>query len=210
MRRQTLLSAVLLVGAAATSAMAEEWPKWLGPKGNGISTDPIANHWPENGPKKIWEQKVGLGYSSPIGFEGKVYLFSQQGEIDLLTAFDANSGQVVWSKGYAVGIPADASQAKNPENGLPLPLATPTIENGRIYTYGGGGDLFCRKLDGGDEVWHVNVLTETGSRILTWNEASSPLVTEKMVTCRAGRSVPPPLRWTRRRGRSPGSRRRAR
>ena len=180
----------LLAGTAvlALSALcgAEEWPKWLGPRGDGISTEPIADKWPQGGPHKVWEQKVGRGFSSPIALDGKVYLLSMVGANDVLTCFDANSGNPIWSQSYLVTIPADQGQAKNEENGLPLPEATPTIDNGKIYTYGGGGDLYCRNVADGSEVWHVNILKKTHERILGWNEASSPLVTDKLVYVQGG------------------------
>lgn len=190
MRWFPLLLASTLLCVPSAFAASEEWPKWLGPNGDGISHEPIADKWPDAGPRKVWEQKVGLGYSSPIGFEGKVYLFSQQGNLDTLTAFDAETGKPAWSQSYAVTIKADQGQARNGSNGLPLPLATPTIDNGRIYTYGGGGDLACWKLDGGESVWKLNVLKETHGQILAWNEASSPLVTEKLVYVQAGKGGP--------------------
>jgi outer membrane protein assembly factor BamB len=189
MRWSCVLIALSLCGSAVL-AKSEDWPKWLGPNGNGISTEAIASKWPEDGPKKIWEQKVGLGYSSPIGFDGKVYLFSQNNKDDVLTAFDAETGKPLWSQSYTVKIPADQPQAKNEDTGLPLPLATPTIHNGRIYTYGGGGDLVCRKLEDGSEIWHLNVLKATGEKILPWDEASAPLVTDKLVYVQAGKGGP--------------------
>ena len=65
-------------------------------------------------------------------------------------------------------------------------LATPAIDADRIYTYGGGGDLVCRKLDGGAEIWHVNVLKELSETILRWAQSSTPLLTEKTVIVQGG------------------------
>ena len=175
---------------AAPLAHAEEWPKWLGPRGDGISHEAIAPRWPAAGPAKLWEQKVGYGYSSPIGFDGKVYIFTQVNDQDTLRALDASTGKPAWTAAYACTIPADASQAKNPESAFPLPLATPTIDGGHIYTYGGGGDLVSRKIDDGSEVWHTNILKELNAAILTWNQSSSPLVTEKLIYVQGGRNGP--------------------
>lgn len=190
MRGFSLFAASSLLLASTLLGASQEWPKWLGPNGNGIATDPIANKWPADGPKKLWEQKVGLGYSSPIALDGNIYLFSQDGINDTLSAFDADSGKPLWSQSYQVTIKADLQQAKNPDTGFPLPLATPTIDNGRIYTYGGGGDLVCRKLEDGSLLWQMNVLKETHEKILTWNESSSPLVTEKFIYVQGGKGGP--------------------
>jgi outer membrane protein assembly factor BamB len=187
-----ILSVLLLVMMLCASSFAkfDEWPKWLGPHGDGISTDPIADKWPQGGPPKVWDQKVGLGYSSPIGFDGKVYLFAQNGDLDTLTAFDADSGRPVWRQSYPCTIKADQGQAKNSANGLPLPLATPAIDNGRIYTYGGGGDLVCRKIEDGSVAWQLNVLKAINEEILGWNQASSPLVGDRLVYVQGGKGGP--------------------
>ena len=190
MRWFALIAISSLLLSSTLFGKSQEWPKWLGPNGDGIATDSLADKWPGDGPKKVWEQKVGMGYASPLGLDGKIYLFSQDGSNDTLSAFDAESGKPLWSKSYEVTIKADAGQAKNTDSGMPLPLATPTIDNGRIYTYGGGGDLFCRKIQDGTEVWHLNVLNETHEHILTWNESSSPLVTDKLVYVQGGKGGP--------------------
>jgi outer membrane protein assembly factor BamB len=169
-----------------TGASAGEWPKWLGPDGTGVSTDKIVEQWPADGPKHLWSKKVGLGFSSLVGLNGKVYFFAMQGADDVLTAMDAESGNVLWSQSYAVTHKAVGEQASNGENGLPLPEATPTIDGDRIYTYGGGGDLVCRNLSDGAQVWKINVLDETGAKIITWNEASSPLVAGQLVYVQGG------------------------
>ena len=183
-RTLVLIIAVCLVGTVVLRA--DEWPNWMGPKGDNISTEAIAPSWPASGPREVWQQPVGLGYSSPLGLDGKIYLFSQVGRDDTLAVFDAGSGNIVWKQAYAGTIEAKAAQSKNPENGLPLVLATPVIDAERIYTYGGGGDLYCRKLDGGAEIWHLNVLKELGEEILQWAESSTPLVTEKTIIVQGG------------------------
>jgi outer membrane protein assembly factor BamB len=181
-----------MVSAAALSARAQEWPKWLGPNGDGISHEPIAASWPGDGPKKVWEQKCGVGYSSPIALDGKVYLFNQVGSQDMLTAFDAESGRVLWSQGYEGMVKGDPSgpQDINPDSGFAVVLATPAIDKDKIYTYGAGGDLTCRKLQEGSQIWRINVLKELNERILHWAQASTPLVTEKLVYVQGGRGGP--------------------
>ncbi|HET6251429.1 MAG TPA: PQQ-binding-like beta-propeller repeat protein [Tepidisphaeraceae bacterium] len=177
---------ILGIATLSTTALATEWPKWLGPEGNGISTDKIAEQWPADGPKKLWSQTVGLGYSSVVAVDGKVYFFGMQGANDVLTAMDAGTGKVLWAESSKVGHKPSQNQAANPQNGLPLPDATPTIDADRIYTYGGGGDLIARNLADGKAVWQLNVLDETGAKNLAWSEASSPLVTAKLVYVQGG------------------------
>jgi outer membrane protein assembly factor BamB len=187
-----ILLGLCITCAASLTCGAEEWPKWLGPNGDGISHESIAASWPADGPRKVWEQKCGVGYASPIALDGKVYLFNQVGSQDMLTAFDAESGKVLWSQGYEGMVKADPSgpQDTNPDSGFAVVLATPTIDNGKIYTYGAGGDLTCRKLSDGSEIWRINVLRELNEKILHWAQASTPLVTEKLVYVQGGQGGP--------------------
>ena len=78
-----------------------------------------------------------MGFSSPIAVDGKIYQFSQDGNKDVLTSFDADSGKAFWSQSSDGGYPNGDYQGSR---------ATPTIDGGRIYTYGGGGDLLFPEL----------------------------------------------------------------
>jgi outer membrane protein assembly factor BamB len=165
-----------------SSALGEEWPKWRGPRGDGISHETgLLDKWPADGPRKVWSATVGLGFSSPIGLDGRVYLLSQVADNETLSAFDADSGKVIWSQSYAGGYPKDD---------FPGSRATPTVDGKFIYSYGGGGDLVCRDLADGKEVWHNNILQSTGTTLLTWGQASSPLVTDTAIYVQCGQGGP--------------------
>jgi outer membrane protein assembly factor BamB len=165
-----------------SSALGEEWPQWRGPRGDGISRETgLLDKWPADGPKKLWSATVGLGFSSPIGFDGRIYLLSQVGDNETLSAFDAGSGKAIWSQSNAGGYPKDD---------FPGSRATPTINGKFIYSYGGGGELVCRDLADGKEVWHNNILQSTDTTLLTWGQASSPLVTDTAVYVQCGQGGP--------------------
>src|SRR5688500_11578959 len=105
MTRSLRIAAVALaaafVGGSAVAASAEDWPKWLGPRGDGISHEgALAEQWPDDGPKQLWAKPTGKGHASPVAVDGKVYVFSVVGGNDTLTCYDAESGEEVWSQGY--------------------------------------------------------------------------------------------------------------
>lgn len=154
---------------------------------------PALPPWPTDGPRRVWERPVGLGYSSPVAWDGIVYAFAQQGSLDCLSAFDAATGQLRWMASYACTTRADSPQAANPANHLPLPGATPVVDGATIFTLGGGGDLTCRDRRTGAQRWQVNVLRETGGKILTWNQTSTPLVTADRVYVQGGKNGPTAL-----------------
>jgi outer membrane protein assembly factor BamB len=178
------LAALLLTALPVIAADApEDWPRWLGPRGDGISRETgLAEKWKGNGPKKLWDRKVGVGHSSPVAVDGKVYLFHLIGNQDALTCFDAETGKVIWNQTYNGGWTGAYKGTR----------ATPTIEkdDNRIYTYGGAGHLVCRELDSGKPVWALDVLKSTGTRPLQWGQASSPLIVGDRVFVQAGDGGP--------------------
>src|SRR5208283_2083462 len=61
--RAAALGAIMALGVA-TSALAADWPQFLGPQRDGVAHDArgLARAWPEGGPKVLWETPVGPGY----------------------------------------------------------------------------------------------------------------------------------------------------
>lgn len=164
---------------ATTFAAAEDWPRWRGPRGDAISRETeILSTFPQDGPPQLWSADVGVGYSSPIGHAGRVFLFTLNERQEVLTAFDAHSGRILWS---------DASRDSMWVGGYPGTRATPCIDGRSIYTYGGGGELLCRDLDTGKPRWHLNVVKTTGSRLLGWGVASTPLIVGNLLYVQSGK-----------------------
>lgn len=174
--------AFVLVTLLTTPAFAiEGWPKWLGPTGDGISTESaLTRPWPATGLKKVWSAPLGIGYSSPIAVDGRVYVFHDKGGRETITAYDANTGAVVWTQWDEGGW----------TGGYPGTRATPTIEGRFIYTYGGNGDLTARMQSNGMPLWRLNVLQAVGSKPLTWGVASSPLVVGDLIYVQTGAGGP--------------------
>jgi hypothetical protein len=178
MRSTTAILSTFLILVAAGVSRAQDWPKWLGPDGTGISKETgLAESWPEGGPKKVWEHTVGIGYSSPVAVDGKLYFFAQEGSKDTLRCFEADSGKVLWTESYD----------REGDFNYPGTRATPTIEANRIYTHGSAGDLVCRELANGKLVWRTNVLKETNSRPIEWGSSSSPLISGDHIFVQCGR-----------------------
>ena len=176
-----LLLAVLGSLVCCSFAMAEDWPQWLGPRGDGISHETgLADPWPANGLKTLWSAEVGIGYSSPVAVEGKVYLFAEVNKTEVLYAFDAASGKEIWKQSSPGGWTGDHAGTR----------ATPVVEGQFIYTYGGSGDLFCRKLADGKSVWGGSILKAVGGKPIQWGQSSSPLIVGKTIIVQGGNGGP--------------------
>lgn len=174
-----MLSACLIaLVCAAGVASSQDWPQWRGPKRDGIApANGLATRWGSDGPPRLWRVPVGLGYSSPIAVDGVVYAFGQDDKDHRLTALSAADGNTLWTQAY----PAAWS-----DRSYPGTRATPAIAGERIYTFGGGGELTCRRISDGKLIWQVNVLELTGSKPIHWGCASSPLVVNGTVYVQAG------------------------
>ena len=184
-----VIAGVFVLGLAGL-VRAEEWPKWRGPRGDGIVRgETLPEKWPDSGPKKLWTAKVGMGYSSPIGWQGRVYMFwMEEGPKETLAAYDAGSGKQIWAQTSAGGYNNQGTW--RPYRGT---RTTPTIEGDRIYTYGGSGDLICRELDGGKEVWHLDVVQETKAQVLEFGISSSPLIIGDVIYVQGGSGAGVPV-----------------
>jgi outer membrane protein assembly factor BamB len=178
---RSLYTATGTAPGATTFAAAEDWPRWRGPRGDGISRETnLAEKWPEDGPPRLWSAEVGLGYSSPVAVAGRIYLFTTAEGNDTLTCFDAASGKILWNISDVPGWIRSYEGTR----------ATPTIEGNRIYTLGGMGELVCRDVANGNVVWRVNILKDKGSKPLQWGTASSPLIAGNLVFVQGGESGP--------------------
>jgi len=173
------LLATLAILLLSAQIHAEEWPRWRGPRGDGITSETIPDKLPKEGPKKVWSKSVGIGYSSPIAVDGKIYMFALADGRDTLYAFD-EAGNQLWKEAYDGGWTSNGN--------YPGTRASPVVEDGRIYTYGGAGDLVARDLSG-KQIWRVNILKETnasGRPDGDWGMASNPLIVGNRIYVQGG------------------------
>jgi outer membrane protein assembly factor BamB len=175
----TRLILVLLLLASASPAA--DWPQRRGPLLNGISTETgWQSEWSGNGPKELWTAEAGLGFSSFVVADGRVYTTGHAEGQDTVFCFDAATGKEKWKHSY----PADLGD-KFYEGGT---SATPTIDGNHVYHLSRWGDVFCFDATTGKVIWQKNVQKETGANIPDWGYAGAPLVHEKLLLLNVGKS----------------------
>jgi len=101
--RQILKLFVVISAALLTSpARAEQWPRFRGPNGQGISHDTaIPAKWTQDD----YNWKVALpggGHSSPIVWDDKVFVTcgDEKAARGMLLALRTSDGEVLWQKQY--------------------------------------------------------------------------------------------------------------
>ena len=156
MRAQCLAVFVLL---AAPVAGAEDWPQFRGPTGQGHSTERgLPVEWSESR-NVIWKTPVpGLGWSSPVVSNGRVWLTSATGEgarsLRVL-AFDAATGKEVVNVEV---FRASAGVALNPKNSRASP--TPIVEGERVYVHF-GAEGTAAVSTAGEILWKTKLAYES-------------------------------------------------
>ncbi|MHC4645683.1 MAG: outer membrane protein assembly factor BamB family protein [Planctomycetota bacterium] len=161
------------------AAQAADWPNWRGPNLNGISDETgWTAVWPAEGPKILWQEAIGTGFSSMAVSKGRLYAMGNIDNQDILYCFNAETGQLHWKKSY--------SEPKNPKNYEGGPNATPTVDGNKVYTFSKTGKLFCRDTQTGDVVWSKDLKQEFGIKSPDWGISGSALILGDMVILNAG------------------------
>ena len=158
--------------AAAGPVWAQEWPGWRGPERDG--TVPSASApatWPDAF-ASAWRVEAGEGYSSPVVSDGRVFIHSRRGDLEVVTAVDLESGARLWRHDY----PARFVQNTIVPTALPGPFATPAVGGGRVFTLGAGGILSSWDAASGDLLWRNDYSASVHVTGLFCGTAASPLV----------------------------------
>src|SRR5882724_9245157 len=95
-----MLRLVLLAVVTCAASFAEDWPQFLGPARNGVSTAAPNTAWPKTGPPQLWKMDVGHGFSSPVVARGRLFLFHRIENRAVVDCLDANTGKRIWSADY--------------------------------------------------------------------------------------------------------------
>ncbi len=158
---------------------AEDWAQWRGPQRNGVSAEKgWLDVWPADGPMVAWKAKVGLGFSSFVIAEGRVFTMGHAEGQDTVWCFEVATGKVVWKHSY----PAELGD-KFFEGGT---TGTPTVGGDRVFTLNRWGEVFCFEAASGKIVWSKNVQKETDAPVPDWGFTGSPLVFENLLVLNVG------------------------
>ncbi len=146
-----LLALPLLLAAAA---WGEDWPQWRGLHRDGVCNETdLLQSFPADGLKVRWRVPVGWGFSSPVVAQGRVYLADSElmkpKATERLQCFDESTGQVLWTHAYDV---AYEDWAFDPTQEIG-PVATPIVQDGKVYVLGRLGHLFCLDARSGEVLW---------------------------------------------------------
>jgi outer membrane protein assembly factor BamB len=174
---------------------ADDWPQWLGPQRDGVWRETgILDRFPAGGPKVRWRTPIGSGYAGPAVAGGRVYVADRQlspqsaspaspfdrGYIagrERVLCLNETDGRVLWQHAY------DCSYTISYPAG---PRATPLVHDGKVYTLGAEGNLFCLDAESGKVLWSRDFKKDFGAKTPLWGFAGHPLIEGNRLICLAG------------------------
>ena len=170
----------LLICLCLIRLSAADWPHWLGPKGNGVSTE---SGWKSEISDPIWKSKVGVGFSSVSVAQGRLFTMGHNGRksggSETVYCLDAKTGDTLWTDSYSAPL-IDYLY----EGG---PSSTPTVDGETVYTLSKHGLLHAYQVKDGKNIWKKDMLSLSGmKKPPSWGFAASPLVFENLLIIEAG------------------------
>lgn len=172
MKRLWLL---IICGCISGIGHTQDWPDWRGQNRDGVWEEKgIVEKFDSDVLELKWSMPIGPGYSGPTVSEGRVYVtdrVDRPNQMERVWCFDEQTGKEIWMQQYAcyyenVGYPAG-------------PRASVVISDGKAYSLGTMGHLFCFNAATGRALWSKDLNSEYEINMPIWGIASTPLVVDE-------------------------------
>ncbi len=184
MELSKILCGLTLLFGLNASVSADDWARFRGPNGSGVSLDatPTPVEWSPDSNIRWKASLPGEGVSSPIVIGDRVFVTCYSGYganfgkiEDLkrhLVCVERSSGKIRWQKSVDAVLPEDSY------SGMGIPAHgyashTPVSDGERVYVFFGKSGVLAYDIDG-QQLWQKSVGTESDRR--RWGSASSPIV----------------------------------
>ncbi|WP_372371403.1 PQQ-binding-like beta-propeller repeat protein [Candidatus Uabimicrobium sp. HlEnr_7] len=160
----------VILACTAMCVIHADWPRYLG-NNYGQADVKIARSWPSNGPKVLWQQKLGVGYGGACIHNKEVFLLDRvNNEKDVLRCFALGSGKELWSVSFVARgrLSYDGSRS------------TPAVNDTHVYAFGPFGDIYCVDRKSHKVAWTKSLTKTYGFKIQSiphrWGFSQSPLL----------------------------------
>jgi outer membrane protein assembly factor BamB len=159
-----------------------DWPTFLGPTGDGKSSETgILTDWSNGKLRIVWKTETGQGYGIGSVAAGRFYHFGRIKGKATLRCFHAETGELIWEFAYD----SKYQDLYGYDSG---PRASPVIEDGRVFIYGVEGMLHCLDAVTGQPIWKLDTMERFGVIQNFFGVASTPVIFEDLLIVMVGGS----------------------
>lgn len=169
-RTPILLLALGLIAAPAI-VRASDWSAWRGPARDGQSPETGWSHdWPSEGPRILWKDGVGTGFSSMVIAGGRLYTMGWTDDQDFVFCLSAATGATNWIARYPQPL-----GNKMYEGG---PNSTPLVVGNRVFTASKTGLVHAFDTASGNIVWKTSLKDLVGAPLSDWGVSGAPVLAD--------------------------------
>jgi outer membrane protein assembly factor BamB len=174
-RNQTLTlitCGLIWIVCSALPSTAQDWPQWRGPNRAGVA---VGTELPDALPesfKPVWDLDVGAGHAAPVVVGERLVVMVRQAEQEVVLCLNALTGKELWRDAYDAPYKPQSVAAKHGKG----PFATPTIQDGRVYTCGISNILSAYDLATGKRIWRQHYTEGYKRPQPIWGTSNSPLI----------------------------------
>lgn len=189
-----ILAGALLAGLPVTPpvpiAPDAVWLQWGGARRNFVlESPPLADSWPDGGPRKLWERSLGEGHSAILVEGNRLYTMYRyagwmsmirRSQSEIIAAMDAATGRTLWEHTYE-----STTSGLALENGAG-PHSTPLIVGSTLFAVGSRTELFALDKNTGKVLWQHDLVKEFGAPQDGRGFSPSPIAYKETVILPAG------------------------
>ncbi|OYP37466.1 PQQ-binding-like beta-propeller repeat protein [Rhodopirellula sp. MGV] len=171
------------VDSSPPSTAVPDWPQRYGANRRATIDWSLGDPQLEvHGPRIFWEANVGTGYGSPVTSQGNVIQLHRVEDSEVLTCYDALSGQIRWEYRYATTFRCQFDYSSGPSG-------SPVIDGNYVYVVGGQHQVFCLGLTDGKLCWQRDLGAEYSLDDLDFAVGACPLIVDQMLIYNLGAEI---------------------
>ncbi len=166
------------------SSLGGSWPRFRGTDFDNICKDgvPLADRWPEGGPKVLWSVDLGEGYAAAAVHRGRVYVldYDEKKKADALRCLSLDDGREIWRRSYRVKVQRNHGMSRT----------VPAVTGAAVVTIGPRCHVMAVDPEDGRLKWSIDMEREFGAVTPLWYNGQCPLIDGRtVVLAPCGRNV---------------------
>ncbi|MFN6127992.1 MAG: PQQ-binding-like beta-propeller repeat protein [Planctomycetota bacterium] len=167
---KSFAASFFLTLSIAVPSLADSWPQWRGPRGDGVSTEKnLPTKWSKTQNVKWRCELPGQAGATPIVWKDRIFLTSADGDDLVLLCIQTTDGRKLWQKKIGAG----NQDARAGEGNSASP--SPSTDGEYVWCFFGTGTLAFFTVDG-QEVWKIDVNERFGKLDIQFGMTSTPVL----------------------------------